>query len=187
MGGKWKRSKWIWKKGRCWEEWSGGGKLLGCNTREKEMGAQTQRHMPLSQYSGVGQIKLVTSTTRSRPVKAIYGVCLSKAAPGRVAGKGRFRMKSKRVAMAGPRAAREHPLLVVRDKAHSPSLTHVDLTQAHPSVGLPCPPAREADGLDDGQDELCSEDEEEHHEVKGAVGSARERARWGGSTESTGP
>lgn len=42
---------------------------------------------------------------------------------------------------------------------------------------LPCAPAREADGLDDGQDKLGSEDEEEGHEVKGAVGSGEETTR----------
>lgn len=40
--------------------------------------------------------------------------------------------------------------------------------------GSPCAPSREADRLDDGQDKLGSEDEEECHEIEGAVGSRKE-------------
>lgn len=48
-------------------------------------------------------------------------------------------MKSKRLALAGPRAARQHPLLVARDKAHSPSLTHADSHRHIPQLAYHAP------------------------------------------------
>lgn len=41
------------------------------------------------------------------------------------------------------------------------------------SASLPHSPARNADCLDDADHDLCHEDEEESHEVEGAVGPAR--------------
>lgn len=55
------------------------------------------------------------------------------------------------------------------------ALKHRHTGNTHPSVCLPCSPAGEADGLNDGQHKLNSKDEEECHEIKGAVGSVSDR------------
>ena len=68
------------------------------------------------------------------------------------------------------------------------SVLHVTHVPMADPASLPRTPSREPDGLDDGQNELGSEDEEKRHEVEGAVGSGgkptallpmlEERAGW---------